>query len=172
MADDGDLIRRADSLIGSDAGATGAEPHGTPRHGRRRRSFVASTADRPAIEGGTMAGGEDEDLPLLTEVVPPATGAATEVPAAVAASLRSRLAGDLCQQLEQRLASETPVLIASTLDSAGVQLRRGITAAIVAVLDDFLAQRGQLPLPGLEECSSPATDRARRVTAEATDDPL
>ncbi len=172
MADDGDLIRRADSLIGSDAGATGAERHGNPRPGRRRRSFVASTADRPAVEGGAMAGGEDEDLPLLTEVVPPATGAVDEVPAAVAAALRAHIAGDLCHQLEQRLASETPALIASTLDSAGVQLRRGITAAIVAVLDDFLAQRGQLPLPGLEERSSPATVGTRRVTAEARDDPL
>ncbi|EXI68233.1 MAG: hypothetical protein AW08_01451 [Candidatus Accumulibacter adjunctus] len=172
MADDGELIRRADSLIGADAGATGAERHGNPRHGRRRRSFIASSADRPTVEGGAMAGGEDEDLPLLTEVVPPAAGAADEVPAEIAAALRSHLAGDLCHQLEQRLVNETPALIASTLDSAGEQLRRGIAAAIVAVLDDFLAQRGQLSLPGIEECSSPAMEAARRVTAEAMDDPL
>jgi hypothetical protein len=147
MAEDGDLISRADSLIHADTTAVGGERRTNPRHGRRRRSFVASTAERNDSEDVPAAAGEDDDLPLLTEVVPPAADAADRLPAAVTDALRPLLAGDLCRLLEQRLAGETPALISSALDSAGAQLRQGISAAITAVLDDFLAQRGQLSLP-------------------------
>ncbi|QKS31202.1 MAG: hypothetical protein HT579_21085 [Candidatus Accumulibacter similis] len=160
MAEDGDLISRADSLIHADAGVAGSDRRGNPRHGRRRRSFVASTAERNDTEDRGAAAGDDEDLPLLTEVVLPAVDAADMVPAGSADALRPLLAGDLGRLLEQRLASETPALIALVLDSAGEQLRQGLSAAIAAALGDFLAQRGQLPLPlpTLEERAPPGPD--------------
>lgn len=176
MAEDGDLISRADSLINADAGAAGSERRGNQRHGRRRRSFVASTAERNDTEDGAAAAtaGEDEDLPLLTEVVLPAVDAAAAAPTTSADALRPLLAGELGRLLEQRLASETPALIASALDSAGEQLRQGIAAAIAAALGDFLAQRGQLPLPlpALEETAPPGPDGPRPSAAEPMHDPL
>ena len=174
MADDGDLISRADSLIRADAGAAGSDRRANPRHGRRRRSFVASTAERNGIEDGAAVCGEDDDLPLLTEVVLPVADADVGVPETLRDALRPLLAGDLCRLLEQRLASEMPALIASALDSASCQLREGIAATMAAALGDFLAQRGQLPLPlpVAEESALPGPARQPESAAEPMHDPL
>jgi len=174
MADDGDLISRADSLIKADAGAAPGDRRGNPHHGRRRRSFVASTAQRGDTDDTAASSGEDEDLPLLTEVVLPAADAAAAPPIAVEDVLRPLLADDLCRRLEQRLASEAPALIASAVDSAGEQLRQGIASVIAAALADFLAQRGQLSLPLAvpEECSLPRREASPEPEPEPIHDPV
>jgi hypothetical protein len=102
MADDNDLIRRVDSLINADAGAAGSDHRDGSRRLRRRRSFLASTtpADSSASRTPATPSGEDEDdLPVLTEVVLPAP----EVPAEDRARLRETLAAELAERLDQQL---------------------------------------------------------------------
>jgi len=165
MASDDDLISRADSLIRADAGAAGSDGRSNQRHGRRRRSFVASAAELNGTEELPAAAGDDDDLPLLTEVVQPEM---------VTEALRPLLAAELSHLLEQRLASETPALVSSALDVAATQLRQGILAAIAGALEDFVAQRGQLslPLPVVEEGLQPGSDGQPESAAGAMADQL
>lgn len=140
MADDNDLIRRVDSLINADAGAAGSDHRDGSRRLRRRRSFLASTtpADSSASRTPATPSGEDEDdLPVLTEVVLPAP----EVPAEDRARLRETLAAELAERLDQQLQSEMPVLVEAALLTATDHLQNGIAATIAAVLHDFIEQQ-------------------------------
>ena len=162
MADDEDLLSRANSLINPDSGATRGERRQVPRQMRRRRSFLASTASAEDAEGSTRLAGrnsEDDDLPLLTDVV---LGAEAEPEASVddiAADLRPTLAAELTQLIDRHLAASLPALIEAAVANAAEHLRGGIKASITMAAADFVAQRGQLPLP-LEEPESNATNAA------------
>lgn len=146
MAKDGDLIRRADSLINPEADPAGVDRRESSRRLRRRRSFIASV-DRPVkLTPPDRNGAEDEDLPVLTEVVSPET-----LPEAKAADieteLRSMLATDLADVVDRQLRNDLPELIEAALCGAAEQLQRGLATTIETALHDFLSQRGQLRLP-------------------------
>jgi hypothetical protein len=148
MADDSDLIDRANSLINADTAAAGSNRESSRRL-RRRRSFLASTpleiTALPALPA--RAAGDDDDLPLLTEVVLPAPIAAEKSASKVAPVRRQDLAADLVDLIDPRLQSELPTLIDATVQHASDHLRRGIDAAVATAVRDFLTERGQLRLP-------------------------
>jgi hypothetical protein len=137
MASNADVINRADSLMHAES---------APLGGRRRRTFVAAPAQgvEPPMEHPF---GEDEDLPVLTEVV--ATAAETlEVPKEHLDDARvSALAEEIAQAIGQQMAFELPTLLEATLLNASEELRNGITSTIEIALRDFMARRKQLRLP-------------------------
>jgi hypothetical protein len=140
MAENNDVFNRADSLI------TG-----------RRRAFIAAPA-MPKLDEVVFVESfvenlakapvaEDEDIPVLTDVVPPEAAVSEAAPDRFDETLLSILAADLAHSIETRLGVELPSLIEATLDSFQQDLRRGIVAATEAALKDFLARRQQLRLP-------------------------
>jgi hypothetical protein len=186
MAEDGDLLSRANSLINADsrrgrqrAPATRAmrgdgaaswlrrRSGMTPKHGaaaateRRGRGSAVADRSRPA-GGGCRRSGADGVALMSCVRCSPRSLAAT---ARAAAGQRN-----------------LPALIASALDSAGEQLRQGIRSHRSPRCGDFLAQRGQLPLPlptageplplpALEETAPPGPDGPRPSAAEPMRDP-
>jgi hypothetical protein len=147
MAEDGDLIRRADSLINPEADPAGVDRRESSRRLRRRRSFIASV-DRPVkLTPPDRSGAEDEDLPVLTEVVSPAEALPEAKAAGIVTGLRPLLATDLADVVDRQLRNDLPVLIEAALCGAAEQLQRGLATTIETALHDFLTQRGQLRLP-------------------------
>ena len=126
--------------------------------GRRRRSFLATTAraaealtEPPAPDHFAIdEQAEDDDLPVLTEIVveepPPPKPPADRFDEALLAVVAS----DLVRALEQQLAIELPTLIEASRLNAQNELRVGINSTLDMALRDFLAHRQQLSLP-LEE---------------------
>lgn len=156
MADTNDVLNRADSLMRPE----GERAHGSSPLGetRRRRAFVAAPKEAPLrgapvmprleeIDLAATTPADDEDLPVLTEIVAPEAAVAEAAPDRFDETLVSILAADLAHSIESRLAVELPSLIEATLDSFQQDLRRGIVAATDAALKDFLARRQQLRLP-------------------------
>lgn len=137
---------------------------------RRRRSFLATKRDE-SLEIDTVPNTVDEeDIPVLTEIVPEDIPADTpheeppEVPepleadsiAAVEVRIEE-LAADMARAIGEQMAYELPTLIEATLINAGTELRNGITATMETALRDFIARRKQLDLP-LEGAKDPAND--------------
>jgi len=147
MSRDSDLIRRADSLINPEADPAGVDRRECSRHLHRRRSFIASV-DRPVKSTPPdRNGAEDEDLPVLTEVVSPAEALPEAKAADIDTELRSMLATDLADVVDRQLRNDLPELIEAALCGAAEQLQRGLATTIETALHDFLSQRGQLRLP-------------------------
>lgn len=141
MAENPDVVERADSLMRSGANAFG---------GRRRRSFVAAQANVAVDPADTPRPNiEDEDLPVLTDVVPaePEPAPVTDHRDRDDERLLSIIAADLVCSIEQQLAIELPMLIEATLINAQNELRTGISSIMGMALRDFLAHRQQLRLP-------------------------
>lgn len=131
MADNNDVLNRADSLI------------------RRRRTFVAGPA-MPKLEEIVFAASpaaEDEDLPVLTEVVSPEAAVSEASPDRLDETLLAILVSDIAHSIEQQMAIELPMLIEASLLTAKEELRAGISATMEIALRDFLARRRQLRLP-------------------------
>ncbi|WP_300335779.1 hypothetical protein [Accumulibacter sp.] len=155
MADDKDLLSRADSLIKPE-GAANSERRESTRQMRRRRSFLASPTPSD-VERFAWRSSEDDGLPLLTEVVVPEEPEPEESVESIAAGLRPALAADLARLIDCHLAAELPALVDASLREASDQLRHGIETTLAAALRDFVGQRGQLPLPLEDPDSSEAT---------------
>ena len=140
MADYSDVVERADSLM------------------RRRRSFVATLATKPDAVNVPQLVDEDDDLPVLTEVVL-ADEAVPEIPEISPDRFDetqvSLLASEIAHAIGQQLTYDLPALLEATLLTAGEELRAGITSTMEAALRDFIARRKQLRLP-LDE---PNTDK-------------
>ncbi len=147
-------------------------------HGRRRRSFLAVKPEAP-LDIDTVPAAldlEEDDIPVLTEVVPPNTPIEAEAteqvepdePASVdpmiAVEARiEELAADMARAIAEQMAYELPTLIEATLLNAGTELRNGITATMETALREYIAQRKQLNLPledtkGSEDTKDPAND--------------
>lgn len=154
MADDKDLLSRADSLIKPE-GVANSERRESTRQMRRRRSFLASPTPSD-VERFARRSSEDDGLPLLTEVVVPEEPEPEESVESIAAGLRPALAADLAKLIDLHLAAELPALVEASLLDAADHLRHGIEATITAALRDFIDQRGQLPLPLEDPDSSEA----------------
>lgn len=90
---------------------------------------------------------DDDDLPVLTDVVLAVPPDPEEDAQGIAAGLRSTLAGDLADVIDRQLADQVPALLEATLVKATGELRLGLEATIRSALSDFLGQRGQLRLP-------------------------
>lgn len=152
MANDEDLLSRANSLINADNGAGRGGRPSSPRPPRRRRSFLASP-DSDHSDGGQrfpFGSSADDDLPLLTDVVVTAEPEPEPSVDDLAADLRPILATELAQLIDRHLAAALPALVEAAAAEAAEHLRQGIEASIAMAARDFVAQRGQLQLP-LEE---------------------
>lgn len=153
-------------------------------HGRRRRSFLAVKPEAP-LDIDTVPAAldlEEDDIPVLTEVVPPDAPVEAEAtepvepvepvepdePASVdpmiAVEARiEELAADMARAIAEQMAYDLPTLIEATLLNAGAELRSGITATMETALREYIAQRKQLNLPledakGAEDIKDPAND--------------
>ena len=156
MADDHDLVNRANTLMRPEGSPLGGRPEGegvygsSPLGGNRRRSFVAkaaTAAESPATTPPPPAPDEDDDLPVLTEVIAPAAIVPEAPPSRFDETLLSIMASDLVHSIEQQLAIELPTLIEATLLNAQNELRSGIGSTLEMALRDFLTRRQQLSLP-------------------------
>ena len=133
MADNSDVVDRADSLM------------------RRRRSFVATQpATPPAPLGMPQPVAEDDDIPVLTEVISAEAAVSEGSTNRVDETQITLLASDLAEAIGQQLTYELPTLLEAVLINAGEELRLGITATMETALRDYIARRKQLRLP-LEE---------------------
>ena len=150
MAGNNGLIRRIDSLINAEAGAADSDRREGSRALRRRRSFLASPAPTDAaarVADTPQPFGDDDDLPLLTDVVLPAELAPLESLETISARLRQALAATIEQLVEQHLRTELPALVDAALEHAADQLQRSLGAAVDAALRDSLAPAAPTP-PG------------------------
>ena len=132
MADSSDVVDRADSLM------------------RRRRSFVAAPpASQPAhidiVETPRIV--EEDDIPVLTEVVSAEAAVSEESPHREDDTQITLLASDLAHAIGQQLTYELPTLLEAVLINAGEELRIGITETMETALRDYIARRKQLRLP-------------------------
>ena len=141
MAENSDVVERVDSLM---------RPGGNSFGGRRRRSFVAAQIHAAADAADTpLPSIEDEDLPVLTDVVPAEPEPIPEPDHRDRDDERllSIIAAELVCSIEQQLAIELPMLIEATLINTQNELRSGISSIMGMALRDFLAHRQQLRLP-------------------------
>jgi hypothetical protein len=157
MAEDGDLIGRADSLINPEAATAAGDRRESSRRLRRRRSFIASNtpAEQPAQLTPPDRAADDEDLPVLTEVVSPAEAVPEATAADIDTGLRPMLAANLADLVDRQLRNDLPALIEAALGDAAEPLQRGLATTIETALRDFLTQRGQLRLPLEDPGSGP-----------------
>lgn len=133
MAKNSDVVDRADSLM------------------RRRRSFVAAPPASPqATLGKPQPVAEDDDIPVLTEVVSAEAAVSEGGTNRVDETQVTLLASDLAEAIGQQLTYELPTLLEAVLINAGEELRVGITETMETALRDYIARRKQLRLP-LEE---------------------
>jgi len=145
-------------------------------HGRRRRSFLAEKREAP-LDSDTVPAAldlEEDDIPLLTEVVSPEAPVELETPEPVESpvadpiiavearieELAADMATDMARAIAEQMAYELPTLIEATLLNAGTELRNGITATMETALREYIAQRKQLnlPLETTENTQTPTDD--------------
>ena len=132
MSDASDVVDRADSLM------------------RRRRSFVAARPRAPEMAKPAsvpLPAIEDDDLPVLTEVVSADAAGFDERSERLDETQVSLLASDIAHAIGQQLTFDLPSLLETALLNAGEELRAGITATMESALRDFIARRKQLRLP-------------------------
>ena len=136
MAENTDVVDRADSLM------------------RRRRSFVATQpATKPAPLSMPQPVAEDDDIPVLTEVISAEAAVSEGSTNRVDETQITLLASDLAEAIGQQLTYELPTLLEAVLINAGEELRLGITETMETALRDYIARRKQLRLP-LEDPNS------------------
>jgi len=132
MSAPSDVVDRADSLM------------------RRRRTFVAARPSAPQIDridSQPPPVSEDDDLPVLTEVVSADAAGFDEHSERFDETQVSLLASDIAHAIGQQLTGDLPKLLETALLNAGEELRAGITATMESALHDFIARRKQLRLP-------------------------
>lgn len=122
---------------------------------RKRRSFVASDAE-PARPH------DDEDIPLLTEVVDLSQlGAASPgVESLPVEPIIQALANDLAHAIEFRLRNDLPGVLDAAVDRLSLELRKGVAGVLESAVLDFLGRRQQLRLP-FSDPPDPSTVRPR-----------
>jgi hypothetical protein len=150
MAEPSDILSRADSLMRPEGSALGVRADGGPFGGRRRRSFVAAPQPAPDTEPAAATeepSVEEDDLPVLTEVVS-AEGTVSSPPdERFDETLLAIIVADIAHSIEQQLAIELPTLVEASLLNVMEELRAGVSATVESALRDFLVRRRQLRLP-------------------------
>ncbi|WP_301100363.1 hypothetical protein [Propionivibrio sp.] len=129
MSEHSNVVDRADSLM------------------RRRRSFVAAPANNSEAANVLLPVIEDDDLPVLTEIVSAETAFAEDSSNRFDETQVSLLASDIAHAIGQQMTFDLPCLLEAVLLHAGEELRAGITATMETALRDFIARRKQLHLP-------------------------
>lgn len=132
-----DIVDRLDALI------------------QKRRSYVAQVDPPNGAAGGrpievAAAVNEDDDVPVLTEVVDiaevsidaPATAGPTPVE-----PMLDAIAAELANALHQRLADELPSLLDTAFEHFSDEVRAGIRGITETAVRDFIERRRQLNLP-------------------------
>jgi iron-sulfur cluster repair protein YtfE (RIC family) len=111
----------------------------------KRRSFVAGSAG-----AGDSAKGDDDDLPMLTEVVD-ITEVSGDQPNSLSHGLSEPLlesmAAELANAVQQRVTADFPMLLEEATQRLSLELRRGIHQITEAAIRDYMARRRQLSLP-------------------------
>ena len=130
-----DTVDRADSLM------------------LRRRTFLATRPSAqqpgPSAPASTLPA-EDDDLPVLTEVVSAEAAISEEKPDRFDDTQVILLASEIAHAFGEQLANDLPALLETALLRAEKDLRTGIATIMESALRDFIARRKQLHLP-LEE---------------------
>jgi len=116
-------------------------------HGRRRRSFVAAKSTLPEPEPLSPVDSEEDDLPVLTEVVSAEAAVSEDKTERIDETQVTLLASEIAHAFGQQLTNELPMLLEATLINAGEELRAGIASAMETALRDFIVRRKQLHLP-------------------------
>ena len=150
MNDSSNVVVRADTLMSPDGSPP--ESAGALHAGRRRRSFLAAPRSHAETEKTESQDNEDDDLPVLTEVVPVASLAAEEpatqaIPQTIDEAQVLTLATDIVHAIGKQMAYELPSLLEATLLNASDELRAGIASTMETALRDYIAHRKQLALP-------------------------
>ena len=127
MSDTADVVDRVDSLM------------------LRRRTFIATRPQRQIQE--PPAPPEDDDLPVLTEVVPPEAAVAEAKTERFDETQITLLASEIAHAFGEHLANDLPALLEAALLRTSKELRAGINMTMDAALREFLARRKQLHLP-------------------------
>ena len=138
MAEQSDVVDRADALT---------HPEGSSPSGRRRRNFVATPTSRAAPAAMAKVAHEDDDLPVLTEVVSAEAAVSEDKTDRFDETQVTLLASDIAHAIGQQLTDDMPSLLEAALLNAGEELRAGITSTMETALRDFIARRKQLRLP-------------------------
>ena len=133
MSDTHDVLDRTDSLI------------------RRRRTFIAATpSTTPSTLANAPAQSDDEDIPILTDVVSPEAAISEPRSERIDETQVTLLASEVAHAFGEQLAKSLPTLIEAALLQTGKELGSGISTIMENALRDFLSRRRQLHLP-LEE---------------------
>ena len=90
---------------------------------------------------------QDDDLPVLTEIVPDPTTSTQPFGARHTETQISLLAAEISHAFGEQLANDLPALLEEALSKANKELRAGIAAIMENALRDFIARRKQLDLP-------------------------
>ncbi|NJA89044.1 hypothetical protein HCX48_07395 [Rhodocyclus tenuis] len=113
---------------------------------------LATSADTPsepktplAVHDADYA--DDEDLPVLTEVVPPEASVGGMTAAALEDRLAHQLASALGQTFSAYLERELPALIEAACQNLADTVRRDVRAIGENALKEFLAHRGSRYTP-------------------------
>ena len=117
MPDRPDVVDRADALM------------------RGRRSFVT-----PPTRVDSAPAGDDEDLPVLTEIVATPVGDDLAVGKPVFDENRlAELGAEMAQAVTQQLSFELPTLVEAAMARATEELRAGIASTIDSAVREFIA---------------------------------
>lgn len=113
---------------------------------QRKRVFVARTNFVPPGQNVDMP--EDEDIPVLTEVVQIAIASAeeTSIPAAPIEPLIDSISHDLTERLRERIGAEIPGLVREATDRLVIELQQTILKVTEDCLNEYSAQRKQTHL--------------------------
>lgn len=134
----------------------------SPRPNRRR--FVAERVDSaPVVEDFDLdAIDDDDDLPLLTEVVD-LDAAAMPAPPVVPPSFTAADVDTVVANVEASLRAQLPALVTAAMATLEEDLKRGVTALVEDTLRDAL--NDYLPYTG------PSDDEEEIAVAAATPEP-
>jgi len=138
MTEQSNVVDRADALM---------HPEGSSPGGRRRRNFVATPISRAAPAAMAKVALEDDDLPVLTEIVSAEAAVSEDRTDRFDETQVTLLASDIAHAIGQQLTDDMPSLLEAALLNAGEELRAGITSTMETALRDFIARRKQLRLP-------------------------
>ena len=123
MADRTDILDRADSLM------------------RRRRGF---TPEAPADESAAVL--DDENLPILTEVIPlDDTRSNDDVAETPEEPQLAQRANEMAQAIEQQLAADLLALFDRVLRQARVELQAGLSASLATAQRGFITKSDAPP---------------------------
>lgn len=118
---------------------------------QRRRVFVASPAPQVSADSANSAASpDDDDVPILTEVVDIAEVSSDKPNVSAHHAIDpivDAVTEDFSFQLQQRFSAQLPELIEAASARLAIELQQAVHRITDETLRDFVAQRRQRPLP-------------------------